>query len=83
MQRAHSFLWQFHMGGGHHLSFSHQLTVSEWALIDSIDMQRACSFLWQFCGGRTSAKVCLSAKFELIVSSFALPSQSSFVSYKK
>ena len=54
----------------------------EWALIDGIDMQRARSFLWQFCmGGRTSAKVCSSAKFELIVSSFALPSQSSFVSY--
>ena len=34
------------------------------------------------CGGRTSAKEGSSAKFELI-SSFALASQSSFISYKK
>ena len=27
-QRDHSVLWQFQMGGGHHLSLSHQLTVS-------------------------------------------------------
>ena len=46
-------------------------------------MQRVHSFLWQFhAGGRTLADEGLSAKFELI-SSFALTSQSSFISYKK
>ena len=28
MQRARSFFWQFCVGGGHLLSFSHELTVS-------------------------------------------------------
>ena len=108
------------MGGGHHLSFSRQLTVSngfllmvwicaeitlcsgsfkwggrtspvifsssdcfEWVLIDGMDMHRVHLFsLAVSFGGRTLAKVGLSARFELI-SSFALASQSSFVSYKK
>ena len=113
-------LWQFKMGGGHHLSFSHQLTVSNGLSLTTLNSREItlCSgsfkwggghhlsfscqlpvsngfswtvwihaelthFHWQFCaGGRTSAKVGSSAKFELI-SSFALASQSSFVSYKK
>ena len=76
------FHWQFCMGGGHHLSLSHQMTVSNgftltvWKHI-AVTFSSS-SFKW----GRTLAKVGSSARFELI-SSFALASQSSFVSINR
>ena len=60
-QRGHSVLWQFQMGGGHHLSLSHQLTVSNGFSLMAWIHTELTHFHWQFyMGGRTSPVTFLS-----------------------
>ena len=52
--RDHSVLWQFQMGGGHHLTFSHQLTVLNGFSLMVWMHTELTHFHWQFCGGDIS-----------------------------
>ena len=87
--RVHSVLWQVWMGGGSIVSFTFPyifllVDCFEWALISHIEKQRVHSVLWQFQmgGGSDLPHLGVNWKFEL-VSSFALASQSSFISVNR